>query len=106
MTGHCEAPPEVRADMRHRHTLLVSCTDISQHNASSFAGLDCVNGSMLAHKASHRWDWSSVRSLLHSDKPRLDISGAPNTNTLRIFHKTRVSQIFSSMLTLSVRHTH
>ena len=45
LTGHCDSPVEAR----HRHTLLLSCTDITQQsdNSSSFTGLDCVNGTML-----------------------------------------------------------
>ena len=51
VTGQCDPPPEMEVDLRHRHTLLLSCTDITQHNGSVFTGRDCVNGSMLANKA-------------------------------------------------------
>ena len=99
VTGHCETPVDLGtgaslSDLRHRHTLLLSCTDISQQNSSSFTGLDCVNGSMLGlgHRTSQAWDWSSVRDLLQSDNKRLEIPAVPSTPTLRIFGKTRVSQ--------------
>ena len=96
VTGHCETPLDLGtgalvSDLRHRHTLLLSCTDISQQNSSSFTGLDCVNGSLLGHRTARHWDWRSVRQILQSDNKRVEIPGAPNTNSLKIFGKTRVS---------------
>ena len=90
VTAHCEVGLGVGSEVRHRHTALLSCTHISQDNSSSYTGLDCVNGTMLGHQASHHWNWISVRDLIQSDNKRLEIPGAPNTNSLRIFDKTRV----------------
>ena len=95
VTAQCQTGLEVERELRHRHTVLLSCTDITQDNSSSYTGLDCVNGTLLPHQTSHHpWDWSAVRDILQSDNKRLEIPAAPSTTSLRIFDKTRVRIFF------------
>ena len=102
--------------LRHRHTLLLSCTDIflDKEDADSFSGvqrlyrpltqtlscfklcsgLDCVNGTLLSHRqlTARAWDWARVRQALVTGDKRTELAGAeaPHTSKLVIFNRTKV----------------
>ena len=83
---------------RHSNTLLVSCTDvILPNNDTALRGLDCVNGTLLAHQA-ESWDWSSIRQEFSKEtgKPqgrRREVQGIPHTSSLTIFDSAKVRTI-------------
>ena len=114
LTAECDTGPGDHA--RHKHTLLLSCTDTLHHNATISgndkyimiifssgtshcvsSGLDCVNGTMMSRHTltSNTWDWTSLRKHLitENNKPpskRQNLAVAPHTSELIIFDKTKV----------------